>query len=636
MEELVPLIQKLKLADEDLKKETCLENLAKLVSENEEKSEDIAVLLVDSGILENMKQLLEESKSPQLSAKCAQLIAELAKSESLRQPLVDLGFISPLLKSLTSDYLPLPTQSCRALGNICYDNDAGRNVIDESDGIKLLTDLLRSQLKVDREGSEKLRTIACGFLLNLTNTHDVLQEKALDNGVLDILDVCLTKHLDDEGLTNMTLLTFSSLSDSDSGREKISECAALTTLVDLLVKDKAHIHIETILDILITLTECETIKENLASTNLSNHLIQIIQSNVGKSDSDSQQKIKMASDLMVSLLVGDKSMEMLFGNGDGQVFVESVKWLSSENDHLKTSGALAIGNFARSDEHCRLLVENGIVEHLLKLLEVLPTDSNMTLLHAALSALRNLAIPASNKPRLLEAGVMPSVLKLANTESMPVVFKILGVSRMLIDGQEEAAKMLGGEKDFLVHVVEWCDVEEHAGVRGEATRLLAWLIKNSKSPEVMKNIIKSDGIQYLVSMATSEHVVMQNEALIALTLICSTVLEDAADQLKEADLAKTVTDILKNSSTLPEILYNTLTLTKTICSAASPTSPQMLRCSLLACTGFLSDVQSNLREEIVTSGIADTIKQLVQHKDPKVQEAAKTVLDFIEEASANT
>ena len=45
-------------------------------------------------------------------------------------------------------------------------------------------------------------------------------------------------------------------------------------------------------------------KEVLAETSLSNHLIRIIQSNTGKLDSDSQQTVKMASDLLVLLLTG--------------------------------------------------------------------------------------------------------------------------------------------------------------------------------------------------------------------------------------------------------------------------------------------------------------------------------------------
>lgn len=54
--------------------------------------------------------------------------------------------------------------------------------------------------------------------------------------------------------------------------------------------------------------------------------------------------------------------------------------------------------------------------------------------------------------------------------------------------------------------------------------MLAWLIKNGRSGELMRNIVREDGIQPLVTMVTSEHVVMQNEALVALTLISSSIL----------------------------------------------------------------------------------------------------------------
>ena len=43
--------------------------------------------------------------------------------------------------------------------------------MDEHDGIQILLTLLRSLLSNTDEGADKLRTIACGFLLNLTNTH---------------------------------------------------------------------------------------------------------------------------------------------------------------------------------------------------------------------------------------------------------------------------------------------------------------------------------------------------------------------------------------------------------------------------------------------------------------------------------
>lgn len=47
-----------------------------------------------------------------------------------------------------------------------------------------------------------------------------------------------------------------------------------------------------------------------------------------------------------------------------------------------------------TDNHCQRLVEEGIVEHLVEILkEHRDHEADMTLQHAILSALRNLAIP---------------------------------------------------------------------------------------------------------------------------------------------------------------------------------------------------------------------------------------------------
>lgn len=56
---------------------------------------------------------------------------------------------------------------------------------------------------------------------------------------------------------------------------------------------------------------------------------------------------------------------------------------------------------------------------------------------------------------------------------------------------------------------------------GEATRLLAWLAKNSRSPSVLKNLVKADALPPVISMMKSEHVVMQKEALDAVNLVAS-------------------------------------------------------------------------------------------------------------------
>ncbi|XP_053392610.1 rap1 GTPase-GDP dissociation stimulator 1-like isoform X2 [Mercenaria mercenaria] len=493
---------------------------------------------------------------------------------------------------------------------MCFDNDIGRRIVDDNDGICILLRLLRSLLSNTKCEADRLRTIACGFLLNLTNSNETLQKKTVEGDALDVIAKYLQQYQTEDGLCNMVLVTIASLTDSELCKEKLLSSNLCQALVDFLGTPSGEEQYETVLDILIALSEWDEVKDLLAHTDLCKHLIKMAQINLDENaeySEESQQKVKMASDLLILLLTGEKSMEILFDDGKGEIFSESLKWLESNKEHLQLSGALAVGNFARSDEHCRFLVEQGVIKRLLHLLKPVYGEQKCTLEHASLSALRNLAIPATNKASLINEGVLDAVLVLVDSEMLAVIFKMLGVLRMLVDGQEEAAVKLGQHREFVTRLVEWSACEEHPGVKGEATRLMAWLVKNSRTEDVMRNIIRADGTPHLVAMATSEHVVMQNESLVALTLIASTVLADAALPLKEADLLETVLQLLKGDQTLAEIKCNTLTLTKTICTAES------------------------LREDLLSSSIPDVIRQLTEHDDYKVKEAAKSVITLLED-----
>nr|KAG5690696.1 hypothetical protein BaRGS_005059 [Batillaria attramentaria] len=308
---------------------------------------------------------------------------------------------------------------------------------------------------------------------------ELLQERALEAGVLSLLTQCIQQHPEDEDLVNMALATFISVADSDAGKSRMMEGGVLDTVVGVVAREDCS----------------EPVKNELADSSLPTHLIQVIHNNAGQADPD------------------NGSMEKLYGGGEGLVFKQCIKWLESDVDSLRVLGALAIGNFARSDAHCRQLVDSGIVDSLLVALKPCSASGDnvsFTLQHAVLSSLRNLAIPASNKGRLLEAGVVQAVLDLKHTEMMAVAFKLLGVLRMLMDGQEAAAISLGQERDFLNCLVDWCAVEEHAGVKGEA-----------------------------------------------------------AVSLRESDLVGTVVKILKSDDTVPELLCNTLTLVRTLATADS-------------------------------------------------------------------
>lgn len=79
------------------------------------------------------------------------------------------------------------------------------------------------------------------------------------------------------------------------------------------------------------------------------------------------------------------------------------------------------------------MVDNGIVEKFMDLLDRYVEDGNVMVQYVVLSVFRNLVILVVNKVKMLLVGVMEMVLKFFKFEMFLVQFKFLGMLRMLID-----------------------------------------------------------------------------------------------------------------------------------------------------------------------------------------------------------
>uniref|UniRef100_A0A8C1DSP0 Rap1 GTPase-GDP dissociation stimulator 1 n=1 Tax=Cyprinus carpio carpio TaxID=630221 RepID=A0A8C1DSP0_CYPCA len=351
--------------------------------------------------------------------------------------------------------------------------------------------------------------------------------------------------------------------DSQSSKEQFASTNIAEELVRLFRKQVEHEKKEMIFEVLAPLAENDVIKLQLVDAGLVECLLEVVAQTVDSDRDEDVAQLKTSSDLMVLLLLGDESMQKLFEGGKGSVFQRVLSWVPSNNHQLQLAGALAIANFARNDENCIHMVDTGIVQKLLELLDRHVEEGNVTVQHAALSALRNLAIPVVNKSKMLLAGVSDIVLKFLKSEMPPVQFKLLGTLRMLIDTQADAAEQLGTNTKLVERLVEWCEAKDHAGVMGESNRLLSALIRHSKSKNVVRTVIQGGGVKHLVTMATSEHMIMQNEALVALGLIAALDLECAEKDFVGADLVQVLHRLLTEEHSAPEIKYNSMIL---ICS----------------------------------------------------------------------
>lgn len=134
----------------------------------------------------------------------------------------------------------------------------------------------------------------------------------------------------------------------------------------------------------------DTLKLQFAESGVPEALSEMIRGLQGGSDPHDLCSIKIASNLIVSLLLGgewcscnlvghlwifmctptslsqymdsypyslcvcvcvsDESMQKCFGEGSGLVYQDVLSWLQSANNQLQLSGALAIANFARNGE----------------------------------------------------------------------------------------------------------------------------------------------------------------------------------------------------------------------------------------------------------------------------------------------
>ncbi|XP_018580695.1 rap1 GTPase-GDP dissociation stimulator 1 isoform X2 [Scleropages formosus] len=498
------------LIDEELKP-----HLDTLLTVLQEKKKGAAEEIAASGILPTLAQTLRK-KSP-LTPQVALVVAEMAREAAVRERCIEAGLVTALLPLLKSSDQDLLLHTGRAIGRICFDNM-------------------------------------------------VQQDQLVQSGVIPRLVAIMQEYPENDPLVNVCLLALCNLADIDSAREALTEVGVAEVLATQLgrAQDAERRHV--ILEVLGSLGESDVLKLQFVESGVPQALLEMIRSLQGGSDNHDLCSIKIASNLIVSLLLGDESMQKCFGDGTGAVYKDILSWLQSSNTQLQLAGALAIANFARNDNNCVKMLELSVVPHILDLLELHVDEGDVSVQHAALSALRNLAIPATNKVRMLEDGVADRIRSLLRSDMPPVQFKLLGTLRMMVDGQEEAATVLGKDEVLLARVMEWCEARDHAGVRGEANRLLAALIRHSRASEVISAVTKADGVPHLISMATSEHVIMQNEALVALAIASAIDIEAMEEPFREAGLVPTLQKMLDDPVGAVEVKFSTIGL---ICSLAN-------------------------------------------------------------------
>uniref|UniRef100_A0A8B9SEG3 Rap1 GTPase-GDP dissociation stimulator 1 n=1 Tax=Apteryx owenii TaxID=8824 RepID=A0A8B9SEG3_APTOW len=489
-------------------------------------------------------------------------------AEEMKKPCIEADLILTLIPLLESTDQEMLLHAGRAIGHICYGNR------------KYLVERILLFLAVRH------------YFIRHYYERD-LQEELVKVGVITSLVRILTDYAESESLVHVDLLALCNLADLDTAKEALSKTKVAEQLVKQLRRAENHERLEIVFEVLQALAENDALKVQLVEAGVQEVLSEILLRLQGSSQAEATCIVKAASDLIVSLLLGDKSMLKISAKGCGVIHHNVGTWLASKHMQLQRQ------------KNWLLLV--GVIHQLLSLLEKHVESGDVSVQHAALSALRNLAIPVVNKVQMLEEGVEERIQALLRSEMPPVQFKLLGTLRMLADGQADAAKILGKDPMLLNRLVQWCNANDHAGVHGEVNRLLASILQHNRSQEVVKAIQEAQGVKHLVSMTTSEHVTMQNEALNALAI--ASAINLGIFLPKESQLVQSLHKLLQDENTSPEVKYNSMGL---LCSLLN--SGNYFKQSLMKGQLFVMKTQVHSNANVVKEAV--TTLQILRGEPP--------------------
>ncbi|CAB4057213.1 unnamed protein product [Lepeophtheirus salmonis] len=222
-------------------------------------------------------------------------------------------------------------------------------------------------------------------------------------------------------------------------------------------------------------------------------------------------------------------------------------------------------NFACSEENSVTLVANGTSKLLIRLL----------------CSLRNLTVNPGSRTQLLNEGLLEPCIALTESlspiPSYSVISKLVPVIRLLVDGSKTASLRIGEDRSLLSKYTEWGS-EDNQWLKSASGRLLATLVKNSQSVEVMKNVVEVGGMPLITMMLISHHQKMLNESLITLVLMANVLPKDIVVAQLYTDL---IINGIKSSLTESEhpvkVKKNALTLVSSLLKVRPEQFKSMLK-----------------------------------------------------------
>ena len=202
-------------------------------------------------------------------------------------------------------------------------------------------------------------------------------------------------------------------------------------------EETAFEHYATLVTCLSTYLEKERFQNACVSHHMVEQLLSVLKrSFTFKIDTSSKEEVQALtqSRLKINQALSEVSASPLFAAQYplNSPLAQTLKtWIVGDEDQLQICACVMLGNLARSDEVCQVMVRDLKIHE--ELISVLNSDARGAVLHSAIGFLKNLAIAGDNRLVLGQAGLIPAVSRLWAFESVPQVqFAAASIARQLI------------------------------------------------------------------------------------------------------------------------------------------------------------------------------------------------------------
>ncbi|KAI2617854.1 ARM repeat-containing protein [Hypoxylon sp. NC1633] len=411
-----------------------IEDALKNIPEDEESR--IQVLKQVTGVATELKVT-----SPRSLESLAEKVGIASREELWRIPLGKSGLLDFFLELfLLDDLTPsLANGSLRVIGNSCADQDENRRLVIDSGHLPRLVQM------VERD------PVAVPVLFNVCVDYEPAQvaaykaelakylAKALDTEtpykgiVYKLLILIATQEYDPLLIHPSTPARLLSLASQEASKSHPPDLEAFMGLCTAGLSWLSHDRAQE--ELLSTPGSAEVVLEAFRIATEASSIFEV-------DDAEDQAQLAQLHSTFTQFLADLSARPGFYSSYPPSALPDSavdslISWVSSGHVPLQTAACLVLGNIARSDELSTLLVqEKSVHEPLVAILsshESPTTDAQ--LLHSVLSFLKNLSIPAGNKPVLGDAGILnPDILpRICDFDVQPQVqFDAVSLTRLLL------------------------------------------------------------------------------------------------------------------------------------------------------------------------------------------------------------